>query len=94
VRKVAHHCIISFNCEEIQEFCKGLSCGGVLDILKLYHAEAKAMLMHSDDLLDVNDFKAVFKPNYSSKVELVSLEEDIVFNFHNFLDEVSALLKV
>ena len=88
VRKIAHHCIVSSNIEEIQQFARGLSVYGLLDILKENTDEAKKLLMFDENVMNSENVKTLFVPHFSKDEKFVSVEEDIIFNFFNFLDEV------
>ena len=45
IKKVAHHFIYSQQFEELQDFLKGLSCNGVLEVLKKYPDDARPLFI-------------------------------------------------
>lgn len=89
VQKISHHCIISANIEEIQQFSRGLATAGMLQMMKENTTEAKKLLMYDENLVDVEKVKKLFEPHFSNNTVDAALEEDIVFNLYNFLEEIA-----
>ena len=88
VKMICHHCIISRNMEEISAFMDGLECNGILQLIRKYSEDAIKMLTFHSDLITAETVKTIFMVNYSTNEELRALEEDIYFNWANFIDEV------
>ena len=86
IKTIAHHCIISRQMEEIQQFLDGLSSNGVLKFLRKHPLEARNLFMFNKKLITAEGLKAIMNPIFSSETD--ESEEDIVFNFYNFIDEV------
>lgn len=88
LQKVAHHIIISMQLEEIQQFLKGLEAFGVLDLLRKHPLEAMKLFTYNQDLVDPEVIKSCFDVTYSNESDEAALEEDIFYNWKNFLDEL------
>ena len=86
VKKIAHHCLISRVNEEIDSFKKGLSTSGVLQILQRHKKESLPLLIYNENLLTAERLKSVFMPSYTDDEEEKIAEEDIYFNWINFID--------
>lgn len=86
-KTIAHHFIISSRLEEIQSFQKGLSCGGVLEIIQKYPNEGIELFSYKS--LSSEELKLLFMPERSvENKDMEEVEEDIMYNLHNFIDEV------
>ena len=88
IKKISHHCIISSAMEEIEQFKKGLSSNGILQILQSYPQESLALFTYDETLLTAEKFKSMFSYESSKTKEKAELEEDVLFNWNNFIDEV------
>ena len=85
---MAHHFIISLQVEEIQQFKNGLASNGVLDILKKYPDNSRAFFTYNENCITPQAVKSIFIPHFSINLGKVTMEEDILFNWHHFIDEV------
>lgn len=85
VKIVAHHFAISSKIEELQQFIKGLSSFGVLDIIRKYPEESKKFFLFENKLF-AEAIKSLLFPQYDESDN--DCEEDIMFNFKNFIDEI------
>jgi len=88
IKTISHHCIISSNLEEIQEFTEGLSYNGVLACLKTNPSSAKDLFVYNEKLIDSELVKKMFVARYSNDANLIPVEEDIMYNLHNLIDEL------
>lgn len=88
VKTTSHHCIISSTLEEIKAFTDGLSSNNTFDILKEFKTDAVDLFTHNKTLLNAEKLKELFLPLHSTEEIKYNLEEDIVFNWLNFLDEI------
>lgn len=86
LKTVAHHFIISLQLEEIQQFQNGLKTNNVLSLLQKYPEESKKFFTYRENCICPEDIKAIFVPHFSSG-EGMEVEEDIWYNWHNFIDE-------
>ena len=87
-KKIAHDCLISRVNEEIDSFKKELTTSGFLEILQRHKKESLPLLIYNENLLTAERLKSVFIQSYSDDEELRIAEEDIYFNWINFIDEV------
>ena len=78
IKKVAHHFIYSQQFEELQDFLKGLSCNGVLEVVKKYPDDAKQLFIAQK--LCPDSLKNAFVFEFYTYSKKAQLEEDIVFN--------------
>ena len=78
IKKVAHHFIYSQQFEELQDFLKGLSCNGVLEVVKKYPDDAKQLFIAQK--LCPDSLKNAFVLEFYTYSKKAQLEEDIVFN--------------
>lgn len=85
---MAHHSIISSQLEEIQQFKEGLSSNGVLQALVRTPSESREYFSFDFTSVSANKLKSLITPSFSSNMMEMSLEEDIIYNFHNFIDEI------
>ncbi|XP_057296711.1 uncharacterized protein LOC130625598 [Hydractinia symbiolongicarpus] len=83
LKTISHHWIISSKLEELQKFLNGLSCEGVLEILRKHPEETMKKFMYAS--VSSEDVKSIFNVVYTGKIEI---EEDIIYNLKNFVDEV------
>ena len=88
LKKIAHHVLISMQFEEIQQFLAGLNGFGLLDVLKKYSLEAMELFTYNETLMNSEAMKSCFTVVYSEDSNKVTLEEDIVYNWKNFIDEI------
>ena len=86
IKKVAHHFIYSQQFEELQDFLKGLSCNGVLEVLKKYPDDAKQLFIAQK--LCPASLKNAFEFEFNTNSKKVQLEKDIIFNLKTFIDEI------
>ena len=88
IRKICKHYIISKQLEEIQQFESGLSSFGVLDVLRRHKDDAFKELTYNAKSLTAGKIRDLYSVLHSENQALKEQEEDIVFNFFNFLDEL------
>ena len=61
---------------------------GILEILQRHKKESLQLLIYNENLLAAERLKSVFMPSYCDSEEERIAEEDIYFNWINFVDEV------
>ena len=88
IRKICRHFIISKQLEEIQQFESGLSSFGVLDALRQHKDDALKQLTYDLKSLTAEKIRDLYHILHSEYQAQKKEEEDIVFNFFYFLDEL------
>eukprot|EP00794_Sanderia_malayensis_P014821 gene14821-16361_t len=88
IQKIAKHYIICRQLEEIQSCKKGLELGGILNVLQQHKIDAVGQFTYKQDHLTTKELIDLFTITYSSLDTAKEAEEDIVYNFTNFLDHV------
>ena len=86
IKKVAHHFIYSQQFEELQDFLKGLSCNGVLEVLKKYPGDAKQLFIAQK--LCPDSLKNAFEFEFNNNSKKAQLEKDIIYNYKTLIDEI------
>ena len=86
IKKIAHHFIYSQQFEDLQGFLKGLSCNGVLEVLKKYPDDAKQLLIAQK--LCPDSLKNAFEFEFNINCKKAQLEEDIIFNLKTCIEEI------
>ena len=86
IKKVAHHFIYSKQSEELQDFLKGLSCIGALEVLKKYPDDAKQLFIAQK--LCPDSLKNAFEFEFNTNSKKAQLEEEIIYNLKTFIDEI------
>lgn len=85
IKTIAHHFTISSKLEEIQQFLKGLSTFGVLDLIRKYPRQSRSLFLF-ENYLTAEAVKSCLVTEHQQEDN--QDEEDIVFNLKNFIDEV------
>lgn len=90
LQTIAYHYVINTCHDEILQFKEGLSFGGVLDVLQRFPKEAfKELTDGNEAIITPEDFERVFEANLSSQgSNLRMAEEDILYNWENFITNV------
>ena len=89
IEKVCKYYIITRQLEEVQQFCEGLNSYGILDILTKYPERSLEELIYdSKSVVTAKALKEMFKLDYSDDGPMKTKEEDIVFQWVNFLEEI------
>ena len=88
IQKVCKHFVISKQLEEIQSCMKGLQLGGMLKCLRQYKEDALKEFVYRYDHLSSTELLTLFSIKYSDNGNEKEKEEDIIYNFTNFLDIV------
>ena len=86
IKKVAYYFIYSQQFEELQDFLKGLSCNGVLEVLKKYPDDAKKLFAARKVCPD--SLKNAFEFEFNTNSKKAQLEEDIIYNLKTFTDKI------
>ena len=90
LQTIAYHYVINKCHDEILQFKDGLSFGGVLNVLQRFPKESFAELTDStESVITPEDLGVVFEANLSTHgSNLRMAEEDILYNWENFLSNV------
>ena len=90
LQTIAYHYVINTCHDEILQFKEGLSFGGVLDVLQRFPREAfKELTDGIEAIITPEDFEGVFEANLSSQGSNLRIaEEDILYNWENFITNV------
>ena len=90
--KVCKYFVITRQLEEIQQFCDGLSSNGILEILKKYPERSTEEFVYNSNAITAELIKNMFQVKFCSDKEspLRASEEDVIFQWINFLEEVES----
>eukprot|EP00794_Sanderia_malayensis_P010666 gene10666-11795_t len=90
VKKVTRYFVISRQLEEIQQVCTGMASKGILQILRKYPKEAVEEFVHAPHKVTAEMIKEMYVIQYDADVnsEHRQKEEDIIFWWYQFLDEL------
>jgi len=81
--------LIGLNHKEISQFKEGLSFVDILATMKNFPEDAMKELTAQAEV-GVDDFKRLFKIEYSEEPSWKAKEEDIIFNFFTMLEDIAA----
>lgn len=90
VGKLSKYWVLTRQLEEIQQFMNGLSANGILDALKKHTEESTKELVYEISHLTSKAIQEMFQAEYTKNPseEQQKAEQDIVYNWCNFLDEL------
>ena len=89
IQHICQHYIINRCRDEIESFTTGLQFAGVLDVCKLFPEDAAKELCYNEKPVSAAEVKSLFTPIFSTESsKRRTKEEDLIFNWHNFLDKV------
>ncbi len=90
VGKISKYWILTRQLEETQQFVNGLSGNGLLDALMKHTDESKSELVYDISHLKATDIQEMFLVEYTKEPseDQRKAEEDVVYNWCNFLDEL------
>ena len=88
VDKVTRHWMITRQLQEVEQFVRGMRSNGVLDMLKRHKDESLMEFVYDSKHLTARKIQDMFRIVYSDDEEKKKREQDVAYNWCNFLDEL------
>ena len=92
VDKVSRHWIITRQLQEIQQFLRGIRSNGVLDMLKRHKEESLMEFVYNAKHLTARKVQEMFQIVFSEDEAKKKKEQDVAYNWCNFLMSWSSML--
>lgn len=88
VHKVTKHWMITRQLQEVEQFLRGIRSNGVLDMLKRHKDESIMEFIYDAKHLTARKIQDIFRIVYSEDEDKKGREQDVAYNWCNFLDEL------